>query len=94
MPAPAHYEWPQNGGGESRGKRAEEDRQRGAWGEVFERHAGTVGADAEVGSLAEREAPGKAKQDVQAHGSEPIDQDLGTERGVTSDIAQPPGHGD
>ena len=47
--------------------------------EIYQRHAGAVTAQAEIGCLSEREAAGEPEHDVEAHGRDRVDEDFGAE---------------
>ena len=53
--APAHHQRPEQGRGDAADQGADDDRERRAGREIFQRHAGAIGAEPEIGRLSERQ---------------------------------------
>ncbi len=55
--------------------------------------AGAIGAETEIGRLAEGERTGIAEQQVERHGGKAQDQNPGSQRGIAAEERQPIGGG-
>src|SRR6476659_8130979 len=73
-------------------KRANKDAEARARDEIFQRHAGAIGAEAEIGGMAEGEHAGIAEQEVQRHRRKAENDDTRAEFGVAADRRQPERH--
>ena len=56
------------------------DAEPGVEAELRAEHGDRIGAQAEEGGVAERHQPGEAEQQVEAHGEDREDEDLGDQR--------------
>jgi hypothetical protein len=83
---------PDDRGSNGSGERADDDAEARARHEIFQRHAGTVSAKAEICGVAEGEHAGIAEQEIQRHRREPEHDDTSAEFGIAPDRRQPIRH--
>ena len=62
--------------------------------EITQRQARAIGAEAEIGGVAEAQDAGEAQQQIEPHGGEAEDQNAPGERGIAAEERQPERRGD
>ena len=65
--APPHDQGAEDGAAEAAQQHSQDQRQRRAERDEFQRQSGAVGAEAEIGGMTERQHAGKSKQEIQRH---------------------------
>ncbi len=83
--AAMHDERAEDRAGDPAQKHPQKERQRRARGEVFQRQARAIGAEPEIGGMAERQNAGEAQQEVERHGGQAQHQHARAERGVAAE---------
>ena len=91
--AQAHDQHADDRRGDGPGDHADRDAGERVRDQVFDRQAGAVDAEAEIGGVAERQNAGEAQQEIQRHRRQRQHQHLAAQRRVAADPAEPIGHG-
>ena len=72
-------------------QRADDDGKARARHKITDRHGRAIGAEAEIGGVAERQHAGVAEQEIERHGGEAEHHDAAAELGVAADRRHPKG---
>ena len=87
---PAHHQGPEQRRRNAAHQSADDDRKRRTGREIFQRHAGAIGAQPKVCRLPERKAAGEIQHQVEPHRGDGVDEHLGAKRRIPADRRQPP----
>ena len=91
--APPHDQQAEDRAADAAEQDAAEHRERRARRQIFQRQPGAIGAEPEIGGVAEGQHAGEAEQEVERHRGQPQHQHAGGERGIAAERRHPVGRG-